>query len=133
MARGTIVIFSVGVLLGIVVASAVAAVVVAYANTRIHEEVIAVSIADSTHNLVPLLLAAEKDDLALWRHVAKNQITSATYVLDGMSPRLSDSRKLAVDGVLDSIARRREALGLGRFASPTDDRLEAVLAKYDQP
>ncbi len=114
--------------------------VVTYVSTRINQiaftqqvrmQAVTVAAADYTHSLVPLLINLEEEDLGRFEVASRNFIHTGIVIMHTNLGLLAEENREIVEGVLKSIAVKRSRLGVGKYASPPRETIEAMLVNYE--
>ncbi len=132
MNRTILISLSVGALIGVASSLMVGAFLWAMLVQSVQRQMLVTAYADQTSSLIPMLIAREEQDIERWYSAAFSQVSNGVIILDTHVRFLDGQPKTTVTKVLESIAAKRERLGLGRYSTPQQPRVEEVLVKYDR-
>lgn len=126
--------FSVVFVIGFVVGGLSVALYLQTEKSRYEADVLTQAIANSAFSYVPTLLAVSdgsiEDQISQIEASARTQLTGGVLLMNSNMDYVSPSSKEHFERILTSIAKNREKLGLGQYASPPREDIEAILIAY---
>lgn len=105
-------------------------------NSRFESEVLTQAVANSAYSYVPTLLAVTEDSVEQQiqqiESTARTQLIAGILLMNANMEYVSDNSRKHFRMILSSVARNREKLRLGQYASPPRDDIEAILVAYSE-